>query len=227
MGTIVLKDNPDTEVLIRRSGRARRLSLRVSRLDGRVTLTLPKGVSEREGQRFLTSKADWIEKARAEATPGVRVAIGVDLPIEGRPRRIVEGSGRVPVLEHATLSAPARATGPVLRAWCVERARRRAIVLCDGFGERLGRPPARVTLRDTRSRWGSCSAAGTVMLSWRLIFAPSEVFDYVAAHEVAHLREMNHGPDFWATVETLMPEYRAPRRWLRTHGASLHSYRFD
>ncbi|MGR3434759.1 MAG: M48 family metallopeptidase, partial [Shimia sp.] len=81
-------------------------------------------------------------------------------------------------------------------------------------------------LRDTRSRWGSCSAAGGLNYSWRLVMAPPEVLDYVAAHEVAHLAQMNHSPRFWAEVAGLMPGYEAPRGWLRRHGADLHRYRF-
>ena len=91
---------------------------------------------------------------------------------------------------------------------------------------RLGRRFGRVTLRDTRGRWGSCSAAGDLMFSWRLILAPDAVLDYVAAHEVAHLAEMNHSPRFWATLAGLTPEYAAPRDWLRRNGAGLMAYDF-
>ena len=83
---------------------------------------------------------------------------------------------------------------------------------------------ARVTVRDTRSRWGSCSASGNLSFSWRLIFAPEEVVDYVVAHEVAHLAEMNHGPRFWRLVERLAPGNAGPRAWLDRHRARLLSY---
>jgi hypothetical protein len=91
----------------------------------------------------------------------------------------------------------------------------------------LGRPYTRITLRDTRSRWGSCASSGALSYSWRLIMAPPEVLDYVAAHEVAHLAEMNHSAAYWAGVARLLPGYEAPRQWLRAHGAGLHRYRFD
>jgi predicted metal-dependent hydrolase len=81
-------------------------------------------------------------------------------------------------------------------------------------------------MRDTRSRWGSCSSQGTLMYSWRLIMAPPEVLRYVAAHEVAHLAEMNHSPAFWQVVQTLYGAHHRERGWLREHGASLHKYRF-
>jgi predicted metal-dependent hydrolase len=90
----------------------------------------------------------------------------------------------------------------------------------------LGLPFGRVTLRDTRSRWGSCTSAGDLMFSWRLIMAPSAVLDYVVAHEVAHLAEMNHSDRFWAQVERLFPDHAAPRAWLRRNGAGLHAWDF-
>ncbi len=90
----------------------------------------------------------------------------------------------------------------------------------------VGRPFHRLTLRDTRSRWGSCTVDGGLMYSWRLAMAPPEVLDYVAAHEVAHLVEMNHAPAFWAVVRRLVPDYAPRRAWLKQHGQRLHAYRF-
>ncbi len=118
-------------------------------------------------------------------------------------------------------AAPAR-----LRAWLRTRARERLADASDRHAARLGMPYRRLTLRDTRSRWGSCSAQGGLMYSWRLVMAPGDVLDYVAAHEVAHLAEMNHSPAFWNTVARLKPGYETPRRWLRENGAALHRYRF-
>jgi len=90
----------------------------------------------------------------------------------------------------------------------------------------LGRSYARLSLRDTRSRWGSCTSDGGLMYSWRLIMAPPEVLDYVAAHEVAHLAQMNHSPAFWAEVTKIYGDYAAPRNWLRANGSTLHRYKF-
>ncbi len=106
-------------------------------------------------------------------------------------------------------------------------ARDRLVAACDGHAARLGRGYRSLTLRDTRSRWGSCSAAGGLMFSWRLILAPPEILDYVAAHEVAHLAEMNHSPAFWRVVAGLCPDYARHRAWLRKHGQTLHAYDFS
>jgi predicted metal-dependent hydrolase len=96
----------------------------------------------------------------------------------------------------------------------------------DHYAAKIGRRVTRVTLRDTRSRWGSCTAEGALMYSWRLIMAPPEVLRYVAAHEVAHLVEMNHSNRFWAVVEGLYPGWQTQRAWLRSHGGALHGLRF-
>jgi predicted metal-dependent hydrolase len=118
------------------------------------------------------------------------------------------------------------APGPRIAAWLKLQARDRLAVEVATFADRLGREPRSLRLRDTRSRWGSCSSAGDLMFSWRLAMAPPEVLAYVAAHEVAHLAEMNHAPAYWRTLAGLMPGYEAPRQWLRREGTRLHRFRF-
>jgi hypothetical protein len=105
-------------------------------------------------------------------------------------------------------------------------ARDRLAGACDDYAARLGKPYARITMRDTRSRWGSCTSDGALMFSWRLIMTPPEVLDYVAAHEVAHLAEMNHSPAFWAVVAQLCPGYAPLRDWLKREGGALQAIRF-
>ena len=120
---------------------------------------------------------------------------------------------------------PAR-LGARLAAFLKLLARERLAAASDRHAAALGRPYAALTLRDTRSRWGSCTHDGRLMYSWRLILAPGDVLDYVAAHEVAHLAEMNHSRAFWDTVDRLKPGYGPARRWLRDNGSTLHRYRF-
>ncbi|RVT82742.1 M48 family peptidase [Rhodobacteraceae bacterium CCMM004] len=228
MGDAVLPGNPPVAITLRRSGRARRISLRVSGLDGRVTLTLPPGVGADEALRFARSREDWIRGHLARRAAPVAVAPGAVLPVEGRGRRVVAGAVRSPVLQDAQLILPAdRRSGAAAAAWVKELARQRLTAAVSRHAARLGRAPGRITLRDPRSRWGSCSSAGNVMFSWRLVLAPPEVLDYVAAHEVAHLAHMDHSPAFWAAVDRLYPGYADPRGWLRREGAGLHRWRFD
>ena len=117
--------------------------------------------------------------------------------------------------------------GARLAGYLKTLARDRLAEASDRYAARLGSDYTRLTLRDTRSRWGSCTVDGALNYSWRLIMAPREVLDYVAAHEVSHLAEMNHSDRFWATVEKIHGPYRQQRGWLRTEGAALHRIRFD
>ncbi|MBE0455041.1 MAG: M48 family metallopeptidase [Roseovarius sp.] len=229
MGQHLLPGNPPVTVTLRKSARARRISLRVSGLDGQVTLTVPRGVTEAEALGFAHTKAEWLRGHLAARPDAVTVMPGAVLPIEGLARRIVQGAGRQVVLGEgiAHVPGPEAVLARRLEAWLRTQARDRLAAASDHYAARLGLSFTRITLRDTRSRWGSCSSKGALSYSWRLILAPPEVLDYVAAHEVAHLAEMNHSPAFWSLVARLCPGYDAPRGWLRREGAGLHRYRFD
>ncbi|MEM6939140.1 MAG: SprT family zinc-dependent metalloprotease [Pseudomonadota bacterium] len=229
MKDITLDGDPPILLKLRRSARARRLSLRVSQLDGRVTLTLPARLPEGEALSFAHSKQEWIRDHLAARAADVVVAWDAQVPVAGDLRRVVPGRGRSVVLGAQQIGVPGKdaQVGPRLAAYLRGLARDQLVIACDAYAARLGRPYARITLRDTRSRWGSCTSTGNLMFSWRLIMAPPEVLAYVAAHEVAHLAQMNHSPAFWAEVERIYGPYAAPRKWLRVQGAQLHRYRFD
>jgi predicted metal-dependent hydrolase len=198
----------------------------VSSLDGKVTLTLPAGTPEKVGRAFAEEKARWLREAVGKVGATVPVVLGTELPVAHRMRRVVVGQGRAARLSEAAIEAPAGREGPAIEALLKRLARDQLGAAVDRHSARLGRPARRITLRDTRSRWGSCSSDGNLMFSWRLIMAPSRVLDYVAAHEVAHLKHMDHSPAFWSAVEALFPNHRPERDWLRRHGATLHRYRF-
>lgn len=227
MAEHVLKGLPAVPLLLRRSGQARRITLRISRLDGRVTLTLPKGVSEAAALAFAREKEDWIRSHLGEWRGPEPVGLGTLLPVEGRLRKVVAGQGRRVILGTERIAVPAGAEGRRLAAWLKELARDRLTAAADRYAAAIGRRYSRITLRDTRSRWGSCTTDGGLMFSWRLAMAPPEVLDYVAAHEVAHLAEMNHSRAFWMVVEQLFGPYAATRKWLKTEANALHGYRFD
>jgi predicted metal-dependent hydrolase len=224
----VLHGTPDVSILMRRSGRARRISLRISQLDGRVTLTLPNGVPEAEALAFARQKESWIRRHLEQRVEDIPVALGSEIPVHGLPHRVVQGQGRRVVMQDGLIMVP----GPVdrmgarLKGHFKQMARARLVGASDLYAARLGKSYARISIRDTRSRWGSCSSSGTLMYSWRLIMAPDLVLDYVAAHEVAHLAEMNHSPAYWAGVQRIFGDYKPPRRWLKKEGNILHRYRF-
>lgn len=225
----VLPGSPPIDIALRRSARARRFSLRVSRLDGRVTLSMPLRAREADALRFAREQADWIRSALADMPSFRTIAPGDLLPVEGRNLVLTLGTGRSVRVEGESLVVPGEATmaGARVAAFLKVLARDRLAQACDHHAARLGRPYSRLTLRDTRSRWGSCAHNGALMFSWRLVMAPPVVLDYVAAHEVAHLAEMNHSPDFWAIVEQLCPDWKRHRAWLHRNGQALHALRFE
>lgn len=229
MGRLILEGNPPVEVVLRRSAQARRLSLRISRLDGRATLTLPMRVGDREGMAFLRERESWLRGHLAQMTPEVQARLGAAVPFRGADLPLVAGNVKRAVLRDGVLVLPDQPdmAGTRVAAFLKLRARDALAGASDRYAAALGKPYGRMTLRDTRSRWGSCSSAGDLMYSWRLVMAPPQVLDYVAAHEVAHLAHMDHSPRFWAVVERLFPDHKACRRWLRDHGNSLHRVRFD
>jgi predicted metal-dependent hydrolase len=222
----VLPGNPPVDILLRPSARARRLSLRVSGIDGRVTVSYPLHASERQAMAFAMEKADWIRGQLARRPDVVGVGPGVAVPVEGRWLTVEAVQGRGVKVEETRLLAPAGRPGAAVGGVPKALARERLAAGAGGDAAALGRGFGRLTLRDTRSRWGSCSAAGDLMYSWRLVMAPPEVLDYVAAHEVAHLAHMHHGPAFWAEVRRLYGDHRAARGWLRREGGALHRFRF-
>ncbi len=221
------------------SPRARRISLRLDPAAGQIVLVRPRGVSARAATRFAVEMRQWIEDRLQSLPPRILFQDGVSLPYLGvdhvirhapearrgvwREDGVIFVSGRAEHMARRVtdwLKAEAKALlGP--------RARRMA--------EALGCKVARISVRDTRSRWGSCSADGKLSFSWRLILAPEAVLTYVAAHEVAHLRHLDHSRAFWRTVsealavyaedgkrETLPP--KLAREWLHRSGTALHAY---
>lgn len=229
MGVTTLPGNPGITLNLRKNPRARRMTLRISRVDGAVTLTVPRGVSERDALAFAAEKQDWLldhlsrQEAHAAVVPGQILSVG------GADFRLQAGAGkRLRVNGDALeLPQPIETGRRHLLAWLKEQARAELTRASDNYAERLGRRYTRLTLRDTRSRWGSCSSAGALMYSWRLILAPRAVLNYVAAHEVAHLQEMNHSAAFWRVVDDLYGPHKEARSWLRHEGPKLHRFRFD
>jgi predicted metal-dependent hydrolase len=228
-GQSVAAYDSDARVSIRVSPRARRIALRIDAAERKVELVLPPGVPASHGLRFLATKRAWIDARLAALPQPVRFAEGIIVPVLGIPHRIrrEDDPAAPPVAicdgEIRVRGDPAHLERRVrdhlvamARAEFADRARRLAA--------RIGRKLARIGVRDTKSRWGSCSGRGNLSFSWRLIFAPEPVIDYVVAHEVAHLAEMNHGPRFWRLVESLSPNSAAPRAWLKRNRSRLLSY---
>ncbi len=214
-----------TAVQWRRSARARRVSLRIDPRTASVVVTLPARAGRSAGLALLTDHAAWVAD-RLSALPNALVfADGEVVPIAGVPHRIrhVPGGRGGAWLEGEEIHVSgdpaflARRVADLLRAEARRRLAEMAIVKCRNAGVTA----ARVVVKDTRSRWGSCSPDRTLMFCWRLVMAPLPVQDYVVAHEVAHLRHMNHGARFWTLVAELSPHTEPAIAWLKREGVGL------
>lgn len=220
-------------VEFRRNTRAKRIILRVnpakkpSQSDG-VVVTLPKGVDEAEGLRFAEASRDWICARLLTLPDKIPFSDGATIPFMGEPHviRHVPGARRgVWREDHEIRISGALSHLPRrLEDWLKKEARRHISVLASTKAEIRDLEPGRITVRDTRSRWGSCASNGNLSFSWRLVLAPDYVIDYVVAHEVAHLEEHNHSHRFWAVVDTLTTHCKAGQSWLKAHGEKLHRY---
>ncbi|MFQ6017446.1 MAG: M48 family metallopeptidase [Kiloniellaceae bacterium] len=213
---------------VRRHPRARRITLRFDGASGTLCLTLPRRAALREGLDFAEQKADWI-LAKLEALPArVPFQPGAVVPVLGEDhviRHLPQARRGVRRADGAIWdSGPSEHVARRVAGFLKAEARRELSSRAGSKAATLGRPIGRIILRDMTSRWASCGEDGRLSFSWRLILAPEAVLDYVVAHEVAHLEEMNHGPHFWALASRLTPEVAGPRRWLRRHGDGLLRY---
>ena len=222
-------------VEVRRHPAARRMTLRVSRTRRAVIMTVPMQCDLAQAGTFLNTHIDWVRQHLGAVPQPVPFADGAVIPFRGKPHLIcftgaasplamirVETSSHGP---HRLIVAGSRDGAPRrLSSWLVEQARRDVDRSVQVHAARLGVRPKRIAIRDQSSRWGSCSTTRVLSFSWRLILAPAFVLDYVAAHEAAHLSEMNHGAKFWALVARTMPQMEEARTWLRLYGMDLHRY---
>jgi len=216
-------------LVVRRHARARRMRLRFDGVADRALLTIPPRLPLRTALLWATEQAEWVAAQRDRAVSVVRLADGVDLPVEGETHRIVATGrpGRAVLCEAGSLivGGPAELAGGRVLRWLKARARDRLTAETQALAQAHGLPLRAVSLGDPRGRWGSCSARGDIRYSWRLILAPPPVRLATVAHEVAHLRHMNHGADFHALVRAISPaDPDTARAWLRREGAGLHRY---
>lgn len=209
------------------------MTLRVSRTRRMVIVTLPVQCDIDEAGSFITRNIEWV-RARLDSLPAVvPFRDGVFIPLRGEAHRVVFAGqrGRGTVERRTSGAFPElRVAGHAehgprrLKDWLAKEAYRDLDQRVAFHAKRLRVSPKRIAVRDQTSRWGSCSTTGVLSFSWRLIMAPPAILDYVAAHEVAHLREMNHGPGFWALVAKTMPDLEEAKRWLQIYGMDLHRY---
>jgi len=217
------------EILYVRSAQARRYRLTLRR-DGQVVAVIPVRGSEREARRFVEQNREWLERARTRQSQRPRAAevwtVGTHVLWRGelQPIRLASAGPRPQVALAADVFRVPALEGdlrPTLEAHFARRARIELPGRTWELAAETGMEVRHVTIRNQRSRWGSCSAGGTISLNWRLVQTPEPVRDYIIYHELMHLREMNHSARFWARVEEVCPGWRDAERWLKRNGSLL------
>lgn len=227
-----LQEMVGAPVRVRFSARATRMSMAVVSATGAVRLSAPEGTTPRQIRDFVARHAGWAAVRLSRLPPRVPFTEGAAVPVFGVERRIRQDQGaRFSARFADGPDGPEILVGRTeflesrVRDAIKDEARQRFSRLAAEMSAVIGRKVASVAVKDTLSRWGSCAADGSIAFSWRLALAPPEISDYVVAHEVAHLAEMNHGVRFWRICKQLspIPPERA-RRWLERNGAALHRY---
>ncbi len=215
--------------------RSKRLTLRIDAGGRGVRVTIPPGISRREVDLFIARHAGWLESriARYPDQPAVRP--GVRIPLRGVAHLIVHHPGKRGLVETGQqdgalclhVYGDPQHLSRRIRDFLKREAKRDIEALVAHHTARIGRKAKSIRFKDTTSRWGSCAADGGLSFSWRIMMAPPAVIDYLVAHEVAHLREMNHGPRFWALCRELCPETDRCKAWLKKNGGALQAIAFE
>lgn len=212
-------------LILRRHPRAKHLKLRFEARSGTALLTLPPGVSDRKAIQFAKKHHDWLRKQYEISPETTSLTHGETIPYQGKDLEIFHDPDITATVhiknDRLIVGGPLSGFETRLENWLRKQARSALIEAVDRFELRLKSRPHKVVVRDTRSRWGSCSTRKTLSFSWRLIMAHPDILHYVVAHEMAHLVEMNHSPAFWRLVEKMYPDWKESRRWLKTEGSSL------
>jgi predicted metal-dependent hydrolase len=219
-------------VRVRRHRQARRYTLRINAATREVVLTMPTRGSLSQARDFAEKHGAWIAARLRRLPEAAPFAHGAVLPLRGVEHRIEHrrhARGTVWIEESEELrilcvAGEAPHVGRRVRDFLKREAKRDLEAASRQAAQALGVKHARVSVRDQASRWGSCSTTGVLSYSWRLILAPPYVLEYLAAHEVAHLVEMNHSRRFWRLVERICPDMGRAKAWLDAHGAALHRY---
>jgi predicted metal-dependent hydrolase len=222
-------------VRVRRHRQARRYTLRIHAANREVVLTMPPRGSVRQAREFAQKHGAWIEARLKRLPDAAPFAHGTVLPLRGRAHCIDHrrsARGTVWVETHVDgyrlcVAGEKPHLPRRVRDYLKREAKRDLEIASRSAAQALGVEIRRVSVRDQSSRWGSCSSTGVLSYSWRLILAPPIVLEYLAAHEVAHLIEMNHSRRFWRLVGRICPDMDRAKAWLDAHGADLHRYGAD
>jgi predicted metal-dependent hydrolase len=231
---VLLSVNGETlPVKIRKNHNAKRYVVRLLNATGEFQLTTPTQTNGEKITKALKEYAPWIATQRqrwlAKDRPtldGHGFGIGQTFPLRGVMHTIAVNPAAKSVVAQngVVVITTERESALRVRRFLTREAAADLKIAVARYAAQLGVSIDKITVRDTKSRWGSCSSNGSLNFSWRLILAPSFILDYVAAHEVAHRVEMNHSDRYWAVLEGIYPQWQKAEDWLKQHGAELHHY---
>lgn len=215
---------------VKRHVAAKRMILRINAM-GEVVVTAPKFVSIKALQAFVHRHQSWIDQQAQKRPLPHKVSHGSTLMLKGdvftiAPKGTLRGAIE---WDQKTIFIPgdAASVSRRLKKFLKQQALDALKSACEDHCKTLGKVCPPITLKDTKSRWGSCARSGGLMFSWRLVMAPMSVLKYVAAHEVAHLVHFDHSKAFWDLVEMLDPNHKQSQSWLKQNGHKLHAHIFD
>ena len=223
-------DGRSVRIAFKRNARCKRMIIRVAKDGSGLAMTLPKRVSQAEALRFAHASKSWIARNISDRMPALAFTDGVIIPLRGEPHIIKCSGGRRglvlldQIVASITVPGDEAHVNRRLTDWLKQQALKDLTLASEYYAHAMGVEYSALSIRDQSSRWGSCSAARALSYSWRLILTPRFVLDYVAAHEVAHIKEMNHGPGFWRLVLTHCKQAKEARDWLRHGARDLHRY---
>jgi predicted metal-dependent hydrolase len=216
----------EVPLIVRRHPRARRMILRVNTAGEGAVITIPAHADPADGIDMAQRQSAWLQSRLEDLGERIAFSDGASIPYLGDQYIIVhrpDARGTVWVEgDEIHVAGGPEHLSRRLGDWMRKQARSEISATTHAKAALIEKSPTRITIRDTRTRWGSCSFKGCLSFSWRLVMAPPNVLDYVVAHEVAHLAHMNHSPEFWSTVDTLTDDAKSGRAWLGENGSALH-----
>lgn len=218
-------------VTVKRSKRSKHVKLRLDPVERVINLVVPEKMPLKNAYRFANDHKDWVKETLGNLPPKIEFTNGQTLPIFGDDMMITvletPNSKRIKISveeDSLIIKTPHDDYQNRIKSYLKKTARHGLADLANEKSEILGKQISSISVRDTKSRWGSCSSNGAISFSWRLIFAPYTAMDYVVAHEVAHLKHMDHSKEFWETCESLCANCTAGKLWMKEHGNELMRY---
>ena len=218
--------NRSYQINIKKDKRAKRIILKVSNIDGNISITLPKYESEKKGLKFLLKNQEWVLKQLNSFPKKVPFKNLSEIPYMGKMHKIIHlsKSGNLIYIykNQIIFFGKKENLSKNIKSWLYGKAKNEIIKLANSNVSYLGKKYNKIYIKDLKSSWGICGPSGNISFSWRLILAPKHVMEYIVVHELCHLVEFNHGKEFWQLVTAIFPQRDLSQNWLKINGVKLH-----